>query len=383
MGKRKRIGLSVAFDNESNSGIVNYIISFIRGFDLLPPENKPELVIFHSATAPLQQIRETGYPHLDFYPLPTDNFPRNLFKRIVNAFSRRVLRKQIFGNQVPAGTVDYIFPIFPFDWYYQKIRNKVNWLVDFNPYYFPDHYDDKGEWYKQWHSRIAATTDRVVLSSYSSYDDYKKFYPAHKTETHILRFSAMLPDFSGVDIDAVKKRLGIKSPYFITPNQFWEHKNHIVILKALKMLQEAGHSVELVFTGSMAVNRGKGFQFERLKEFVNANGLAEKVHFLGVIDRKEQLALMASSAAIIQPSLFEGWSTLVEESKAIGKFIIVSDIPVHREQIDKNCLFFNPHSPEDLFEKIKIFLSGGCKLEPVDYKPAALQFADDLLKVFH
>src|SRR5262249_27672769 len=155
-------------------------------------------------------------------------------------------------------------------------------------------------WYKQWHSRVAATTDRVVLSSYSSYDDYKKFYPAHKTETHILRFSAMLPDFSGVDIDAVKKRYGIKSPYFITPNQFWEHKNHIVILKALKMLQEAGHSVELVFTGSMAVNRGKGFQFERLKEFVNANGLTEKVHFLGVIDRKEQLALMANSAAIIQ-----------------------------------------------------------------------------------
>jgi len=383
MGKRKRIGLSVVFDNESNSGIVNYIISIIRGFNLLPAEKKPDLVIFHSATAPLQQIRETGYPHLSFYPLPADKFPRDIFKRLVNAFSRRILGKQIYSNQVPATTVDYIFPIFPFDWYYEKIRNKVNWLVDFNPYYFPDHYEDKGEWYKQWHSGIAATTDRVVLSSYSSYDDYKKFYPAHKTETHILRFSAMLPDFSSVDAEALKKRLGIRSPYFITPNQFWEHKNHIVILKAFKMLQDAGQSVELVFTGSMGVNRGKGFQFEKLREFVDTNGFQEKVHFLGVMDRKEQLALMANSAAIIQPSLFEGWSTLVEESKSIGKFIILSDIPVHREQIDRNCLFFNPHSPEDLFEKATTFLSGGCKFEPADYKPAALRFADDLLKVFH
>jgi len=383
MGKRKRIGLSVVFDNESNSGIVNYIISIIRGFDLLPAEKKPDLVIFHSATAPLQQICETGYPHLSFYPLPADKFPRDIFKRLVNAFSRRILGKQIYSNQVPATTVDYIFPIFPFDWYYEKIRNKVNWLVDFNPYYFPDHYEDKGAWYKQWHSGIAATTDRVVLSSYSSYDDYKKFYPAHKTETHILRFSAMLPDFSSVDAGALKKRLGIRSPYFITPNQFWEHKNHIVILKAFKMLQDAGQSVELVFTGSMGVNRGKGFQFEKLREFVDTNGFQEKVHFLGVMDRKEQLALMANSAAIIQPSLFEGWSTLVEESKSIGKFIILSDIPVHREQIDRNCLFFNPHSPEDLFEKATTFLSGGCKFEPADYKPAALRFADDLLKVFH
>jgi glycosyltransferase involved in cell wall biosynthesis len=383
MGKRKRIGLSVVFDNESNSGIVNYIISVIRGFDLLASENKPELVIFHSATAPLQQIRETGYPHLTFFPLPVDRYRQTGLKRIINALSIRIFKKFVFENQVPPNTVDFIFPVFPFDWYYDKIRNKVNWLVDFNPYYFPDHYEDKGEWYKQWHSRIAATTERVVLSSYSSYDDYKKFYPAHKTEVHIIRFSAMLPDFSGVDVNALKKRLGINDPYFITPNQFWEHKNHIVILKAFKKLSETGHSIELVFTGSMGVNRGKGFQFEKLKEFVNANGLTEKVHFLGVMDRKEQLALMANSAAIIQPSLFEGWSTLVEESKSIGKFIILSDIPVHREQIDKNCLFFDPHSPDDLVEKVKDFLSGGSKFEPVDYKPAALQFADDLLKVYH
>ena len=41
---------------------------------------------------------------------------------------------------------------------------------------------------------------------------------------------------------------------------------------------------------------------------------------------------MRQSVAVLQPSLFEGWSTTVEEAKSIGKTILLSDIPVHREQ---------------------------------------------------
>lgn len=42
--------------------------------------------------------------------------------------------------------------------------------------------------------------------------------------------------------------------------------------------------------------------------------------------------LMKHAIAIINPSLFEGGSTTVEEAKSLLKVIILSGIPVHREQ---------------------------------------------------
>jgi len=382
MGTRKKIGLSIVFDNETNSGIVNYIISFISGFNLLPDQNKPAITIFYSEKAPLQQIQETNYPYLTFQPLPTKRYSQKGIKWFINAVAFRLFKKHYFENTVPANQVDYIFPVFAFDYYYKKIKTKIHWLVDFNPYYFPHHYEDKGAGFRNWHSSVAKLTDDVVVSSYSSYEDYKKFYPEHKNKVHVVRFASMLPDFSDTDLLSLKNRYGISDPYFITPNQFWEHKNHIVILEALKKLKDQNKTINVVFTGSTKVSRGLGFQYDKLKDFVDRNNLNANVHFLGVIDRKEQLALMKGAEAIIQPSLFEGWSTLVEESKALQKNIILSDIPVHREQIEHNCTFFDPHSSDDLVEKIKTYLNTKPVPKDVNYEQFKQRFANDLLNIF-
>ena len=61
---------------------------------------------------------------------------------------------------------------------------------------------------------------------------------------------------------------------------------------------------------------------------------------------------MRKSIAIIQPSLFEGWSTIVEESRSIGKNIILSDLGVHKEQNFSRSIFFQRNSYEDLALKI-------------------------------
>ncbi len=39
---------------------------------------------------------------------------------------------------------------------------------------------------------------------------------------------------------------------------------------------------------------------------------------------------------------------MVEDAKAIGKHVILSDIPVHREQATENVTFFNPESTSAL-----------------------------------
>jgi hypothetical protein len=57
--------------------------------------------------------------------------------------------------------------------------------------------------------------------------------------------------------------------------------------------------------------------------------------------------------AVVQPSLFEGWSTVVEDARALGKRQFLSDIQVHVEQNPPNAVYFSPHSPEALARVIE------------------------------
>jgi len=60
----------------------------------------------------------------------------------------------------------------------------------------------------------------------------------------------------------------------------------------------------------------------------------QPVQLLGVIPRADQIQVLRCAAAVVQPSLFEGWSTVIEDAKALGRPVIASDIAVHREQLE-------------------------------------------------
>jgi glycosyltransferase involved in cell wall biosynthesis len=65
----------------------------------------------------------------------------------------------------------------------------------------------------------------------------------------------------------------------------------------------------------------------------------------------EELApLMRASDALLNPSLFEGWSTSVEEARSAGVPMLLSDLAVHREQAGDLARYFDPRSAESLAE---------------------------------
>jgi len=69
---------------------------------------------------------------------------------------------------------------------------------------------------------------------------------------------------------------------------------------------------------------------------------------LGRIPFDHLVGLMQHAIALMNPSRFEGWSTSVEEAKSMGKQIVLSDIPVHREQAPERGFFFPANDPEAL-----------------------------------
>ncbi|HLB17169.1 MAG TPA: glycosyltransferase, partial [Burkholderiales bacterium] len=81
-------------------------------------------------------------------------------------------------------------------------------------------------------------------------------------------------------------------------------------------------------------------------------GIASAFRCLGTLPYADLATLMRGSVALVNPSLFEGWSTTVEEAKSLGKRIVLSNLPVHREQAPVRGVFFDPRNPEELADKL-------------------------------
>ena len=62
--------------------------------------------------------------------------------------------------------------------------------------------------------------------------------------------------------------------------------------------------------------------------------------------------VMKNASFLIQPSLFEGWGTVLEDAKVLDKRVILSDISVHYEQKYEKCVLFRATDAEDLANRI-------------------------------
>ncbi len=196
---------------------------------------------------------------------------------------------------------------------------------------------------------------RVMLSSEDARRDCERFHPASRGQTAVVRFAipraAPVPE---AEARATADRYGLPESYFFLPNQFWSHKNHAVVIEALGRLKSRGAPVTVAASGNPVDPRDPA-HFDRLMARAAALGVSDLFRPLGLIPYGDIAPLMRGAAALINPSRFEGWSTTVEEAKATGTPMILSDLGVHREQAEENALYFDPMKPEELADRLSGF----------------------------
>jgi glycosyltransferase involved in cell wall biosynthesis len=337
MGKRFNVGLLFSYD-ENWIGGTYYIINLIYSLNNLDDELKPRLVILAEKEIDFKFIKEINYPYIEYILLTTD---LNFIYKIINKITRNIFFKKNVIKSFEA-KIDVIFPSngsLDLGW----IKRQLFWIPDFQelrlPNFFPEYNLVKR---KNNRLKFSLSKENVIFSSQDSLDDYNFFFPMNKTINHVLNFKVFHSDFSNLGVEILQKYSLNNKKYFFSPNQFWKHKNHIIILKALVELKKHNSlNFIVVFTGKEYDSRNPNY-FEDLKKFVKANNIEDNVAFLGFIDRNEQLFLMQNSMSIIQPSLFEGWSSVVEDAKRLKQICIVSDLKVHREQLGNDGYYFNP-----------------------------------------
>jgi len=124
------------------------------------------------------------------------------------------------------------------------------------------------------------------------------------------------------------------------PSQLWKHKNHFRVLNAIKQSRISAPHI---------VVSGPEFDY-RWPEYPslirNLMAVCGNIHALGDVRESERTWLLKNCRAVFQPSLYEGWSTTIEEAILFGKPVIVSSIPPNLEQTQdySRTVFVDPES---------------------------------------
>lgn len=230
-------------------------------------------------------------------------------------------------------------------------RPVMSWIPDFQHALLPHLFPAASRWKREIGFRIQCASQRIiVLSSQDALRDCERLYPLSHGKTAVVRFTVDLDPERHIRRRAeVVQRYGLPHAYFFLPNQFWTHKNHLLVVEALNLLAKRLDPAALptvVMTGRTQDPRDPGL-FDRVMGQAAQAKLSDNFRHLGQVPVDDVYTLMAGATALINPSRFEGWSTPVEEAKALGTPMLLSNISVHREQAP-SARFFSLTNPREL-----------------------------------
>ncbi|MCM1038222.1 MAG: glycosyltransferase [Ruminococcus sp.] len=242
------------------------------------------------------------------------------------------------------------------------VKKVIMWIADFQYLHLPQYFSDFELKMRDGGAKyMAKQKNTLVLSSNDAKKDFLMQYKKHKCKCMVVHFTSNIEDevlgiTESEERETLTKYNLYQQKYIYIPNQFWQHKNHIVVLEMIEQyLSRKLENVIFVFTGQMNDYRNREYT-EKLKKYFAREDISQVTENLGFLERKEQLVIMKNAAFLIQPSLFEGWGTVLEDAKVLDKRVILSDLPVHEEQKYEKCVLFKRTDAEDLLNKVELLL---------------------------
>ena len=376
MAKRKRIALIYAH-NENWIGGTYYIENLIAALGQLPDAKQPELLIFSHEAAGAKRLQQAV--HYSYWSFRRFERSLSLLERALNKLIGKVLGRRFIS--LLYNDIDLVFPLpVALRSCFRHVPHHLYWIPDFQEHYLPAFFAPEEIQGRKAEQQVVVDSGKhIVFSSYAAQHDFESIYPFNRLSQHVLQFavtSAAAPKPADTCV-----KYGIESPYFICSNQFWKHKNHPVVLRALAQLLQTHPQAQVVFTGKEHDYRNPAY-YEEMVALRSELALDKAVKFLGFIPRKDQVALMQQAVAVIQPSLFEGWSTVVEDAKALNMPLVVSGLKVHEEQLlDYEAkLFFSPDDASDLVRCMVQVLNGQLSASSYAYHRDVMRFGEKFME---
>lgn len=151
------------------------------------------------------------------------------------------------------------------------------------------------------------------------------------------------------ELNNVKSKYNLPDTYIFYPANFWSHKNHQLIIKAIAILKSENIHIHAVFVGS---KMDKWDGFKKVMDLAHDLNVTNQIHYLGYVEDEEMSVLYKLSVGLIMPTFFGPSNIPYLEAFYLDCPVITSDIRGIREQVKDAALLVDPKSPEELAKAI-------------------------------
>jgi len=223
--------------------------------------------------------------------------------------------------------------------------------------------------------RVDYENREVVMKSYARYADVilvdsrlgkKQFEESYCTRGGKRAWVVSLPFIAPEHIVYAKEEeLDVPSKYVFYPAQFWKHKNHLNLVKAIQLLKNEIQDIHLVLVGSEKNN------YREIRRYIYEHHLENNITILGFVKNENITFLYRHAVGLIMPTYFGPTNMPPLEAMALKCPVAVSNKYAMPEQVGKAGLMFNPDSPREIAECIrKLWLDGELceKLKELGYQ---------------
>jgi alpha-1,3-rhamnosyl/mannosyltransferase len=321
--------------------------------------------------------RDAGFRYTLFFDQPaTDGVPagvevssarteRNLTESAVGTTSRSIGYLWKMARLTRQARCDVFF--FPAVYSYFPILSRVPCVVCYHDttaerlpqYVFPTTFN-----HRLWQLKTALAklqTTRAMTVSQSSAADVEQILGIPREKIDVVTEAAD-PVFRVIDEPAIpaaaRARFGVPETavLLVYVGGLNPHKNLLGLLRAIPDVIARRGDLHLAIVGDTS---GKGFwdNVPALREFVRAHPpLEQHVHFTGYLSDARLVELLNGAAALVFPSLWEGFGLPAVEALSCGVPVLASRRSSLPEVIGDAGLYFDPESPASIGDCLLQFL---------------------------
>lgn len=228
-------------------------------------------------------------------------------------------------------------------------------LHDLQERYFPEYFSFAQRLWRAWSNRVLTQRAAgVICESNHVRLDIEKFLHVDASRIFVIPgppASELLS--ANVDeraLSRVKALLSLPDEYVLYPAQFFPHKNHVNLVRALALVGDRFPRAHLIFTGD------RRYEYRRVFSCAERLGVSERVRHVGYLDTASLAAVYRMAKCIAIPTLFESISIPMYEAFALGVPVCISDVAALPEQAGGAALLFDPRSADDIAEKLASLL---------------------------
>ncbi len=199
------------------------------------------------------------------------------------------------------------------------------------------------------YSNAISQAAAILVDSEIGKGDVLNCYEVDKEKIKVLPFTHpnyLRNDYTQAELDRTSRKYRLPPRFFFYPANFWAHKNHEAITRALAYIRKNHRQeIPIVFVGS---EKGGYSRYENVKALTRQLEIEDLVHYLGYVPNEDIGCLYRLAEGLVMPTYFGPTNIPYLEAFALGCPVIGSDIRGVREQIGDAGLLVNPDSAEDI-----------------------------------